>query len=150
MRVWVVSILMIVTLFLGCRSASSKSDKADKTAKTEAKPKKKITSSVVQPPPSSRLSPRGPAPAANQPAPKSTFHPVPGNNGRVSVVREDLRFIVIDYGPNKLPPLDQRLNVYRGDQKVGEVKISGPYLGTTVAADITRGSAQYGDIVRPD
>src|SRR5437868_10872587 len=102
MRVWVVSILMIVTLFLGCRSTSSKSEKPDKTAKTEAKPKKKITTSVVQPPPSSRLSPRGPTSTANPPAPKSTFRPVAGNNGRVSVVREDLRFIVIDYGANKL------------------------------------------------
>jgi hypothetical protein len=47
-----------------------------------------------------------------------------------------------------MPQLDQQLNVYRLDQKVAELKISGPYLGTTVAADVTAGEAMLGDLVR--
>ena len=47
-----------------------------------------------------------------------------------------------------MPQLDQVLHVYRLDQKVAEVKISGPYLGTTVAADVIAGEASEGDLVR--
>jgi hypothetical protein len=47
-----------------------------------------------------------------------------------------------------MPQLDQQLNVYRLDQKVAELKVSGPYLGSTVAADITAGEVLEGDLVR--
>ena len=69
-------------------------------------------------------------------------------NGRIVGVRESLRFVVVDFAGGRMPQLDQRLNVYRLDQKVAEVKISGPYLGTTVPADVTAGDAMLGDLVR--
>lgn len=69
-------------------------------------------------------------------------------NGRIVAVREPLRFVIVDFAGGRMPQLDQRLNVYRLDQKVAEVKISGPYLGTTVAADVTAGEAMLGDLVR--
>jgi hypothetical protein len=46
--------------------------------------------------------------------------------------------------------LEQRLNVYRNGQKVGEVKVTGPALDTTIAGDIVAGEAQLGDEVRED
>jgi hypothetical protein len=63
-------------------------------------------------------------------------------------VNKALRFVVVDFANQKLPQLDQKLSVYRFDQKVAEIKVSGPYLGTTVAADITAGDAGPGDLVR--
>src|SRR5688500_12129859 len=52
--------------------------------------------------------------------------------GRIIAVREPLRFVIIDFPGSRMPRLDQQLNVYRLDQKVAELKVSGPFLGTTV------------------
>jgi hypothetical protein len=79
---------------------------------------------------------------------KGAVRPVEAVRGRIIAVREPLRFVVIDFGTTKMPKLEQMLWVYRLDQKVAELKVSGPYLGTTVAADITAGEAREGDLVR--
>lgn len=79
---------------------------------------------------------------------RPTVRPVDAVTGRIIAVRPQLRFVVIDFPNQKLPKLDQRLYVYRLDQKVAEIKVSGPYLGTTVAADVTAGDAREGDLVR--
>ena len=79
---------------------------------------------------------------------KPAIRPANVVSGRVVGVRDALRFVVVDFAYGRMPQLDQRLNVYRMDQKVAEVKISGPYRGTTVAADITLGDAMVGDQVR--
>jgi hypothetical protein len=79
---------------------------------------------------------------------KPTARPVNALTGRIVGVREPLRFVIVDFTNSRMPQLDQRLNVYRLDQKVAELKISGPYLGTTVAADITAGQVLEGDLVR--
>jgi tetratricopeptide (TPR) repeat protein len=70
--------------------------------------------------------------------------------GKVASVNANLRFVVMDFPLRKMPALDQRLNVYRNAQKVGEVKVTGPALDTTIAGDITAGEAQLGDEVRED
>jgi len=70
--------------------------------------------------------------------------------GRVVSVNPKLRFVVLDFSLNPLPPIDQRLNVYRQGQKVGEVKISGPARNSHIVADIVAGNAQPGDRVRDD
>jgi hypothetical protein len=80
--------------------------------------------------------------------PKPSVRPVAAVRGRVSSVRDDLRFVIVDFTGGKLPVLDQMLTVYRLDQKVAELRVSGPYRGTTVAADITAGDARPGDLVR--
>jgi hypothetical protein len=82
--------------------------------------------------------------------PPENPQPRPANilNGRIVAVREPLRFVIIDFAGGRMPLLDQQLNVYRLDQKVAELKISGPYLGTTVAADVIAGEAMPGDLVR--
>jgi hypothetical protein len=82
--------------------------------------------------------------ATNKPA----VRPVNLVNGRIVGSRDALRFVIIDFQNSRMPQLDQVLHVYRLDQKVAEVKISGPYLGTTVAADVIAGEAAEGDLVR--
>ena len=84
------------------------------------------------------------SPATNKPA----VRPADTVSGRVIAVREPLRFVIIDFTSSRMPQLDQRLNVYRLDQKVAELKVSGPYLGSAVAADVTAGQALEGDLVR--
>jgi hypothetical protein len=70
--------------------------------------------------------------------------------GTVVSVNPALRFLVMDFPVRKLPVLEQRLNVYRNGQKVGEIKVTGPARDTTVAGDILVGEAQVGDEVRED
>ena len=70
--------------------------------------------------------------------------------GTVVSVNPALRFLVMDFPVRKLPVLEQRLNVYRNGQKVGEVKVTGPGRDTTIAGDIMVGEAQVGDEVRED
>jgi hypothetical protein len=70
--------------------------------------------------------------------------------GTVVSVDPALRFLVMDFPVRKLPVLEQRLNVYRNGQKVGEVKVTGPGRDTTIAGDIMVGEAQVGDEVRED
>jgi hypothetical protein len=113
-------IVFVVTL-LGCRSAEKK-ETAKKTGS------RTVTSRIVDQ--------------------KASVRPVDAVHGRVIAVRNDLRFVVIDFANSRLPKLDQRLSLYRLDQKVAEVRVSGPYLGTTVAADVTEGSATEGDLAR--
>ena len=97
----------------------------------------------------------GPEPVSNRratattkpgPGERSTVRPIVAVSGRIIAVREALRFVVIDFGSTKMPKLDQRLFAYRLDQKVAELKVSGPYLGTTVAADIMAGEVKEGDL----
>jgi hypothetical protein len=70
--------------------------------------------------------------------------------GRVASVNPKLRFVVLDFSLNPLPPIDQRVNVYRQGQKVGEVKITGPARNSHIVADIVAGNVQPGDQVRDD
>ena len=70
--------------------------------------------------------------------------------GTVVFVDSTLRFLVMDFPVRKLPVLEQRLNVYRNDRKVGEVKVTGPGRDTTIAGDIMFGVVQVGDEVRED
>src|SRR5262249_45692898 len=65
--------------------------------------------------------------------------------GKVVSVNTNLRFAVLDFPPGIMPTVGQQLSVYRGEQKVGEVKVSGPQRDTNIAADITAGQAQVGD-----
>ena len=46
--------------------------------------------------------------------------------------------------------MDQILFIYRRGQKVARVKVTGPFRGQTVAADIVEGVAAKGDEVRAE
>jgi hypothetical protein len=56
----------------------------------------------------------------------------------------------MDFPVRSLPALDQHLNVYREGQKIGEVQVTGPIMGTAIAGDIIAGQAAVGDDVRED
>jgi len=70
--------------------------------------------------------------------------------GRVAQVNSTLRFVVMDFPLRRMPENGQRLNVYRDDQRVGEVRVTGPSQGTTTAGDLLAGEARIGDEVRED
>jgi hypothetical protein len=71
------------------------------------------------------------------------------STGKVASVNAGLRFVVIDFGFNPVPQVDQRMSIYRQGQKVGEIKISSQARNNIIAADITAGEASVGDEVRP-
>ncbi len=74
----------------------------------------------------------------------------PANNlcGKIARVAQAGRFVVIVFPVGQLPRLEQKLNVYRNNLKVGEIKITGPQLDDAVVADLAAGEAQPGDEVR--
>jgi hypothetical protein len=69
-------------------------------------------------------------------------------SGRVEQVNLGQRFVVIDYTLGGMPALQSLVNVYRNDQKVGELRLSGPERNGFVAADIVDGFIQVDDEVR--
>jgi len=89
--------------------------------------------------------PRGNRTATSQP-------PLPDTTvaGRVVSVNPALRYVVMDFPLRSLPAIDQRLNVYRQNQRVGIVKVTGPIMGTVAAGDIVTGQATLDDEVRED
>jgi hypothetical protein len=68
--------------------------------------------------------------------------------GKVAKVNVPLRFVVLDFGLDRLPALDQRLSVYRQGLKVGELKVTGPVMLNNIVADVVAGEANEGDEVR--
>jgi hypothetical protein len=68
--------------------------------------------------------------------------------GRVAMVNPKTGSVILSFPIGWLPALDRRLNIYRGDAKVGEVRISGPQMDTNIAADLLAGEAKPGDVVR--
>jgi hypothetical protein len=93
----------------------------------------------------------GTAPGRSQrSAPPLTVLPDPGVQGQVVTANPQLRYVVMDFPIRRLPALEQLLNVYRDGQKVGEVRVTGPLIGTATAGDILTGQALPGDEVRED
>ena len=68
--------------------------------------------------------------------------------GKVKYINPSLRFVVIEFPVGRMPGADQRLDVYRAGERIGRVKITGPFLEISVAADIVFGDAAVGDEVR--
>ena len=68
--------------------------------------------------------------------------------GRVVRANPTARFAIITFPVGVMAEPDQRLSVYRGQEKVGELKVSGPPRDESIAADIMEGDCQVGDEVR--
>jgi hypothetical protein len=68
--------------------------------------------------------------------------------GRVAAVNPTLRFVVMDFALSPLPTLGQRVGVFRMDQRVGEIKVTGPFQGSSVVGDIIEGEPQVEDRLR--
>lgn len=71
-------------------------------------------------------------------------------SGRVVSVNTSARFVVISFPVGRLPLLEQRMAVYHGSLKSGEIKITGPQRDDKIVADILAGEAAVGDEVRPE
>lgn len=76
--------------------------------------------------------------------------PASGNRAKIILVNATARYVVLNCPFGYMPALDRRLNVYRGGQKVGEIKITGPQLDTSTVGDIIAGECQVGDETRED
>lgn len=86
-------------------------------------------------------------------APKSSAQklivtPENGLVGKVEMVNQNARYVVLSFPIGHLPAMEQRLSVYRNGLKVGEVKVSGPQIEDNVVADIVQGDSGPGDEVR--
>lgn len=94
----------------------------------------------------------GPAPSnAPNSNPAVIVTPAQGTTGRITSINPVVRYVVISYAVGvPLPPVEQRLSVYRAGLKVAEVKISGPSRDTHTVGDIIAGECQVGDEVRGD
>lgn len=68
--------------------------------------------------------------------------------GRVSTVNTQALFVVVDFGFNPLPRPHQRLTVFRTNEVVGTLRMTGAPRGSLMAADIMSGEARAGDEVR--
>ena len=152
-----------LALLAACATATNKP-----TASADAKPKFKIivaTNDAPLPPPWQTPTPppqiEPTAQTANQPAPApiatqtiSTTPPPRARilplTARIASVNEKLRYVIVDFTNSRQPVPDERLGVYRVGEKVAEIKVSGPYRNTTVAADIVAGEVKYGDEVKKE
>ena len=85
---------------------------------------------------------------AAKPAPKAIVTPLAALSGRVASVNTAGQFVVITFEAGQLPAPDQKLNVYRAELKVGELKVSRQQIGRNVVADIVAGEARVGDEAR--
>ena len=99
------------------------------------------------PPPVVDLSPSAPTTPANT----NTFRVTPDDSvtGRVTFVNENLRFVVLTFPLGQVPPVGNRMNVYRKGAIVGEVRVTTPQRDDNTVADVVLGDAKKGDEVRP-
>jgi len=91
------------------------------------------------------------APAPAEPkssSQKLIVTPETGLVGKVEMVNQNARYVVLSFPIGHLPAMEQRLSVYRSGLKVGEVKVSGPQVEDNVVADIVEGDSGPGDEVR--
>jgi starvation-inducible outer membrane lipoprotein len=70
--------------------------------------------------------------------------------GKIASINSQLRFVVLDFSLGGMPAPDQLLNAYRQGQRMAELRVSGPQMGTYIVADVIAGLVQVGDEVRPD
>lgn len=74
--------------------------------------------------------------------------PVEVPSARITLVRSEYKFVVIDFSSRALPPLGARLTVFRNGKRVGEVQITEPVRARFAAADILDGELRAGDEAR--
>lgn len=77
-----------------------------------------------------------------------SLRPLGGTVGRVVQINERLRFVVLEFALNPIPPYGQHLELVRNELVCGEVKVSTFRRGTSVVADLVSGTAAVDDVVR--
>lgn len=96
----------------------------------------------------SPLGTAGMTPATNSHQTTLIVTPAASPNGKVVRVNESARFAVLNFPIGNVPPVGQRLDVYRKGLKVGEIKVTGPQQDDNTVADIVNGEAEVGDELR--
>jgi hypothetical protein len=77
-----------------------------------------------------------------------TVAPDMASVGKVILVDPAVRCVVLNFPLGHMAAVDQHLSLYRGGQKVGEVKVTGPQREDNIVADLVAGEAQVGDEAR--
>jgi hypothetical protein len=67
---------------------------------------------------------------------------------KVASVNTELGFVVVDFAAQPMPPVGTRVNVYRGDKRVGTVRITEPVHAPLATADVVDGDVRVGDEAR--
>jgi hypothetical protein len=67
---------------------------------------------------------------------------------KITIVRSEDKFVVIDFSSRMMPALGTKLTVYRAGQKVGTVQLNGPARVHADVADILDGELHVGDELR--
>lgn len=146
-----VLISIVLGLFAGCAAQSGKPSYTTQQPTRTPLSQRKITTTVFTNEPNASpiiqqtTASQSQSALTNTPPPKIRIVPM---TGRIASVNENLRFVVIDFTNSRRPTIEERLDVYRVGEKVAEIKVSGPYRNTTVAADIVAGEVRYGDEVK--
>jgi len=88
--------------------------------------------------------------ASVTPASTNTFLVTPDLSivGRVVRVNQSLRFVVLSFPIGQTPNTGVRMNVFRHNVIVGEVRVTDQQRDNNAIADIVLGDAQDGDEVR--
>ncbi len=60
----------------------------------------------------------------------------------------ELGFVVVDFASQTMPPVGTRVQVYRGDKRVGTVRITEPVHAPLATADVVDGEVRVGDEAR--
>jgi hypothetical protein len=68
--------------------------------------------------------------------------------GKISAYNAIGRFVVLTFPLTQMPAIEQTLFVYRDNLKVGEVKVTGPQKDDNIVADLVKGEARVGDVVK--
>ena len=82
--------------------------------------------------------------------PKAGVAPAASTPGKVALVNAQLRYVILEFGMARVPSAGQRFAIFRGSEKVGQVRISNETSGSNIAADIIMGELQVGDEVRAE
>ncbi len=82
--------------------------------------------------------------------PKPGVAPAAPTNGKVALVNAQLRYVILEFGMARVPTPGQRFAIFRGSEKVGQIRISNETIGSNVAADIIMGDLRVGDEVRAE
>ena len=76
--------------------------------------------------------------------------PLPSLTGsaEIVVVKEEDRFVIINFRADPVPKVGDQINVYRDDKKVARLRITEPVRDSFSAADIEEGEPRVGDKVK--
>jgi hypothetical protein len=87
------------------------------------------------------------SPGSSQP-PKLIVTPDDSLVGKVAMVNQSQRFVILNFPLGRLPLKEQHMNLYRRGLKVGEVKVTAMRHDDNVVADLIAGDSAVGDEAR--